>query len=134
MSVPHYHVVAAIIQYEERILCVQKGRMDRDYLSYKYEFPGGKVEEGETPEEALRREVMEELELDIMVGEAYLTVTHAYPDFTITLRSYLSEARNINTLMLTEHIDYQWLLPTQLTQLHWAAADLPIINELVKAR
>lgn len=133
MSVPHYHVVAAIICHDGRVLCVQKGWMKQDYLSYKYELPGGKIEDGEAPEEALRREVMEELGLDIDVGEAYLAVTHAYPDFTVTLRAYLSEAQLIDTLTLKEHIHFQWLYPTQLTQLHWTAADLPIINKLQKS-
>lgn len=132
MSIPHYHVVAAIIQHDGRILCVQKGWMKYEYLSYKYEFPGGKVENGEAPEDALRREVMEELRLNIEVGEAYLKVTHAYADFTVTLWSYLCTTQVIDTLTLTEHIHHQWLLATQLTQLHWTAADLPIIAELVK--
>lgn len=132
MSTPHYHVVAAIIRHEGRILCVQKGWMKQGYLSYKYELPGGKIEDGEKPQEALRREVMEELGLDIDVGEAYLEVTHAYPDFTVTLQTYLSEARIIDTLTLREHIHHQWLRPAQLTQLHWIEADLPVINELEK--
>src|SRR5690606_40168734 len=67
----HYHVVAAIIQHKGKILCTQKGPGKYDYISYKYEFPGGKVEVGETVQAALHREIKEEIRLDIAVGERY---------------------------------------------------------------
>jgi len=132
MPTIHYHVVAAIIQHGGKLLCVQKGRAKYAYLSYKYEFPGGKVEEGESPQDALRREVREELLLDIEVGDEFLVVEHEYPDFTITLRSYLSTALHVDAPKLTEHIRYTWKLPGQLTELDWAAADLPIVLRLAE--
>ncbi|SEL49567.1 (deoxy)nucleoside triphosphate pyrophosphohydrolase [Parapedobacter koreensis] len=132
MSIPHYHVVAAIILHEEHILCVQKGIAKYSYVSYKYEFPGGKVEADESHQTALRRELWEELSLDIHVGKLYHTVFHAYPHFHITLSSYLCSAISIATLRLTEHIDYRWLLPVALPRLDWAAADLPIVTKLAR--
>lgn len=131
MSIPHYQVVAAIIQHEGKILCVQKGAHKYPYISHKYEFPGGKVESGESQQTALQREVQEELRLDIHVGGLYHTVTHAYPDFGITLKAYLCTPTRVDTLQLIEHIHHQWLSPVALFQLDWAAADLPIVVKLI---
>lgn len=130
MAIPHYHVVAAIIWHEGRILCMQRGVSKYDYISYKYEFPGGKVESGESLEEALIREVREEIQLGILIGDKFHTLTHEYPDFGITLEVYRCSLTSIDTLTLTEHIYHQWLYPEELTQLDWAAADLPIVAKL----
>lgn len=131
---PHYAVVAAIIQCGGNILCVQKGPGKYPYLQYTYEFPGGKIEEGESPEAALRREVREELCLDIRVIDAYLAVEHDYPDFSITLQSYLSTVSDVRPLHLNEHVHALWLPPARLAELNWAAADLPIVRRLSDAR
>ena len=131
MAIPHYHVVAAIIQHEGKILCMQRGVSKYNYISYKYEFPGGKVESGESVEEALIREVKEEIQLVIHIGDKYHSLTHQYPDFSITLDVYHCSLSSNDTLALTEHIYYQWLYPAELTQLDWAAADLPIVAKLV---
>jgi len=130
MPVPHYHVVAAIIRHEGNILCVQKGVSKYAYISHRYEFPGGKVEPGESPQSALHREVQEEICLDIRIDEWYYTVTHEYPDFRITMEAYLCSAMRIQSLLLTEHIHHQWLPATKLAQLDWAAADWPIVIRL----
>ena len=130
MAIPHYHVVAAIIRHEGKILCMQRGVSKYDYISYKYEFPGGKVEPGESVEEALIREVTEEIQLGIHIGDKYHSLTHQYPDFSITLDVYCCSLPSNDTLTLTEHIYYQWLYPAELTQLDWAAADLPIVAKL----
>ena len=74
-------VVAAIIIYDNKILCVQRGESKLNYISKKYEFPGGKIELGETKEEAIKREILEELNLEIEVRDEYMTVNHQYPDF-----------------------------------------------------
>ncbi|MGK6350512.1 (deoxy)nucleoside triphosphate pyrophosphohydrolase [Parapedobacter sp. DT-150] len=133
MPIPHYQVVAAIIQHDGKILCVQKGVHKYPYISHKYEFPGGKVESGESHQAALQREIHEELHLDIHVGDPYHTVTHAYPDFSITLEAYLCVPMRPYTLQLIEHIHHQWLSPAALLQLDWAAADLPIVAKLTAA-
>ena len=72
-------VVAAIIQFENKFLCVQRGEGKYDYISLKYEFPGGKIEAGESQQQALKREIREELQYDIQLEQKFLTVEHQYP-------------------------------------------------------
>jgi 8-oxo-dGTP diphosphatase len=122
-------VVAAIIIKDDKILCVQRGDNKREYIAFKYEFPGGKVEEGETKEEALVREIKEELNVPISVVHEFLTVNHAYPDFNIVMHSFLCSCENPH-IQLTEHIDYKWLDKSNLASLDWAAADIPIVKKL----
>jgi 8-oxo-dGTP diphosphatase len=126
----HYTVSAAIIIENNKILCVQRNKGKYDYISYKYEFPGGKLEEGENEEDALRREISEELNLEIDVTEKFLVVTHEYLDFNLTMHSYLCKA-NTEQLDLKEHIDAKWLHKDELIELDWAAADLPIVSKLI---
>ncbi|MBL7914914.1 MAG: (deoxy)nucleoside triphosphate pyrophosphohydrolase [Bacteroidia bacterium] len=126
----HYEVVAAIIRSKDKILCVQRGKSKYDYISDKYEFPGGKMEAGETKEETIKREVLEELNMVIEIQEQFLTVIHHYPDFSITMHSFICSCENPN-LTLTEHIDFKWLLKDELSNLNWAAADLPIVEKLI---
>ena len=123
-------VVAAIIQFENKFLCVQRGEGKYDYISLKYEFPGGKIEPGESLNQALEREIKEELQYDICVKEKFLTVEHQYPDFQLKMHSYLCSAVHTN-LTLTEHINYRWLEINQLDELDWAAADIPIVEKLM---
>ena len=125
----HYEVVAAIIRYKDKILCVQRGQSKYDYISDKYEFPGGKMEAGETKEETIKREVLEELIMIIEVQQEFLTVTHHYPDFSITMHSFICSCEDPN-ITLTEHIDFKWLLKDELSSLDWAAADVPIVEKL----
>ncbi len=122
-------VVAAVIEFEGKILCVQKGTAKYDYLSYKYEFPGGKVEVGESLQQAIIREIAEELDMTISVRSHLMTVNHEYPDFTITMDTFMCNTTT-NKPSLTEHVDYHWLLREQLDTLEWAAADKPIVREL----
>jgi 8-oxo-dGTP diphosphatase len=126
----HYTVSAAIIVENKKILCVQRNKGKYDYISYKYEFPGGKLEEGENEEDALKREISEELNLEIDVAENFLVVTHEYLDFDLTMHSYLCKA-NTEKLVLKEHIDAKWLYKKELIELDWAAADLPIVSKLI---
>lgn len=124
-------VVAAIIQHNDKILCVQRGENKLPYISKKYEFPGGKIEPGESKEETIIREIKEELNMEISVIKEFITVNHEYPDFILTMHSYICSCET-TSLTLTEHIDYKWLSISEMDQLDWAAADIPIVNKLVK--
>ena len=124
-------VVAAVIKHENKILCVQRAPSKYDYISLKYEFPGGKVEQDETPEQAIIREIQEELYMEIVVDSHLITVDYDYPDFSISLNTFLCHSSD-KDLQLLEHVDYQWLTINELTTLDWAAADLPIVDELQK--
>ena len=123
-------VVAAIIFHNDKVLCVQRGENRYDYISGKFEFPGGKIEEGETRQDTIRREILEELNIDIAVGEEFLIVTHRYPDFMLTMHSFICRTDS-SELTLTEHIDYRWLERKDLAGLDWAAADIPIMEKLM---
>ena len=125
----HIEVVAAIIKNDNRILCVQRNENKLSYISKKYEFPGGKMEPNETKIETIVREIKEELAMDIIVNEEFLTVTHQYPDFLLTMHSFICTCKNTD-LILNEHIDYKWLEMNNLEHLDWAAADIPIVNKL----
>ena len=122
-------VVAAIIIDDHKILCVQRGLNKYAYISKKYEFPGGKIEPGETEVEALKRELKEELCMDVLVQTKFMTVVHEYPDFKLTMHSYICGVEN-NELTLTEHVDFKWLAKNELEKLDWAAADVPIVLKL----
>ncbi len=124
-------VVAGIITFEDTILCMERGKGKYDYVSFKYEFPGGKIEPGETPAQALHRELTEELKLDVNVQDKdfYMTIHHIYPDFKITMHTFLCPVKN-KKFTLTEHVDYKWLKRDELTKLDWAEADKPIVEKL----
>lgn len=125
-------VVAAVIQYQNRFLCLQRGLSKLDYISKKYEFPGGKIELGESLEEALKREIMEELSVQLDYLEFFTTVKYQYPDFHITMHSFLCPITDPSRIILTEHIDQKWLETNELRDLDWAAADIPIVQKLQK--
>jgi 8-oxo-dGTP diphosphatase len=124
------NVVAAVIEYEEHFLCVQRPSGKYAYTSQKYEFPGGKIEEGESDEEALKREIREELSMNILVKDKVMTVEHKYPDFFLTMHAYACTVKSRN-FVLHEHIASVWLVKDDLNQLDWAAADIPIVNKLM---
>jgi len=123
-------VVAAILINDNKILCVQRAESELPYISKKFEFPGGKIETGETQKEALQRELVEELDINVTVDDLYLTVNHQYPDFELTMHSFIVNIES-RKLTLNEHIDQKWLLKEELTALDWAAADLPIVHKLI---
>ncbi len=125
------NVVAAIIIKDDKILCVQKNKHKFDYVSYKYEFPGGKIEKNETKEVALKREIKEELDMDISTEKEFITVNHIYPDFEITMYCFICKSLSDN-FILKEHINFKWLSISDLNTLNWAAADIPVVNELMK--
>lgn len=123
-------VVAGVIFCKDMVLCVQRPKNKLTYISEKFEFPGGKIEEGETKEEALHRELLEELNLSTNIKSHFLTVVHEYPDFELTMYSFLCEVDS-KELILKEHIDQKWLKINELSILDWAGADIPIVDKLV---
>lgn len=123
-------VVAGVVFCKDQILCVQRPKNKLHYISEKFEFPGGKIEAGETKEEALHRELLEELNLSIKINSLFLTIVHQYPDFELTMHSFICEVES-KELTLNEHIAQKWLNINELTTLDWAAADIPIVNKLV---
>lgn len=126
----HIKVVAAVVKNENHYLCVQRNFNKYDYISYKYEFPGGKVELNESNEDALIREIQEELNLEIQIEKHIITVEHTYPDFRMSMYTYLCNSIN-RDLILNEHVDHKWLKQEELSSLDWAAADLPIVDFLL---
>ena len=125
----HIQVAAAVIIRDDKILCVQRGQHKLQYISHKWEFPGGKIEIGESPMEALQRELREELHADITEPSHLIIVEHEYPDFHITMHCFTCELKN-NDYQLTEHVNAVWLSSEELPTLDWAAADIPVVEAL----
>ena len=123
-------VVAAVITFNNKFLCVQRGESKFDYISKKFEFPGGKIEKGESKIDALKREIFEELNIDIEIISEFITVNHLYPDFGLIMHSYICSV-NTMTVKLNEHLDSKWLKLDELHVLDWAAADVPIVDALL---
>jgi len=125
----YIEVVAAIIHDAEgQILATQRGYGDwKDY----WEFPGGKIEPGESAEEALRREILEELETSIEIECFFHTVEWDYPKFHLTMHCYLCHIENGN-LLLKEHEAAKWLSKEELDSVMWLPADKSIIEQLKK--
>ena len=123
-------VVAAAIFRENRVLCVQRSKHTKEYKSLKWEFPGGKVEVGESREEALVREIREELSVDIEVSEFLMTVEHTYPDFHLTMHVFKCVLDH-GEITLNEHVAFKWLSIDELDQLDWAAADEIVLTYLI---
>ena len=95
-------------------------------LPHKWEFPGGKIDPGESPEECLRRELLEELGIHVHVGECLPASTHQYPTFGVTLYPFVCDIKS-GEIVLHEHSAVTWLSLDKLNTLDWAEADLPVI-------
>ena len=119
-------VVAAIILKGAKVFATQRGYGDfKDW----WEFPGGKMEAGETPEEALKREILEELSTDISVDEFLCTVEYDYPKFHLTMHCYLCSLLT-ETLHLNEHEAAKWLMINELDIVRWLPADFEVLDAL----
>ena len=121
------HVVAAVIVDGDRVFATQRGYGDwKDY----WEFPGGKIEPGETPETALHREILEELDTEIAVGDKITTIEYNYPEFHLTMECFLARVL-AGRLVLKEHEAAKLLKKNELNSVKWLPADQTII-ELLK--
>ena len=119
-------VVAAVIIKDGQLFATQRG-----YGNYKdwWEFPGGKIEPGETPQEALRREIREELATTVSVGELLDTIEYAYPEFHLSMQCYLCTIVS-GELTLLEHEAACWLGKDELQSVHWLPADIAIVEKI----
>ena len=126
----HYNVVCAVVlDSNQRVLCVRKGATRYPYTSFRWEFPGGKLEAGETRVDALKRELREELDMEVVVGELLETVEYDYPQFHLTMHCYLCQLAK-EKFVLKEHEAARWLGKNQLDEVAWLPADEGIVEKL----
>lgn len=124
------NVVGAILIENGKILCAQRG--EGKSLAYLWEFPGGKIETGETPQEALIRELQEELMIEVEVqSEKFEETSYQYDFGLVTLTTFICFLKK-GTPQLTEHIAVEWLALKELTTLEWAPADIPAVEKLME--
>ena len=124
----HIRVAAGLLFENGRLFAAKRGESPYPYLAHKYEFPGGKIEEGETGEEAVKRELKEELALDVKVGGLFGCTKFEYPDFVITL--FLYECEMLSAFQLKEHESFCWMSPSELDCLQWAPADADLLESI----
>jgi len=117
-------VACAVIEEDGKVLAAQ--RSETMNMPLKWEFPGGKLHKGESAEECLRRELMEELGIRVRIQRALPPVYHCYDDFAIELIPFVCSLEGGN-LLLNEHRAIAWISPPHLTELDWPAADIPVI-------
>ncbi len=126
----HIEVVAGVIECDGKILCMERDKGKYDYVSFKWEFPGGKIEVGESKEDALKRELREEMEMNVEIVGHFLDVYHEYPDFTMNMYAFKCVAKN-QDLKMNVHHDFKWLDKAELETLDWAPADIPIMKKIL---
>lgn len=120
------NVTCAIIVLKDKTLVVQRSETMK--LPLKWEFPGGKVDFGETEEECILREIKEELNINVEIVSRLTPSPHQYPNISIELIPFIAQFKN-GSINLTEHKKYVWLKKEELIDLDWAEADLPILKE-----
>jgi 8-oxo-dGTP diphosphatase len=123
------HVTCAIIEHNNKILICQ--RSERMKLPLKWEFPGGKIENGESKENCLKREIHEELGLEIEIEWVLTSVEHQYPEFSLRLYPFLCKWTG-GSLAIAEHVQAIWVNKSELQNYDWAEADVPVVNEIMQ--
>ncbi len=123
------HVVCAVIRKDDRIFATQRG-----YGEFKdgWEFPGGKIEAGETPQQALKREIKEELDTEIDVGELIDRIEYDYPDFHLSMQCFWAEVKS-GKLTLLEAEDARWLTAESIDTVDWLPADRELVKKIAAA-
>ena len=124
-------VVAAILIYEKSILAFKRGYSKDQNLSLKYEFPGGKVKKNESYIKAIKRELKEELNLEVKKLSLFYRNCFSYPNLTVNLRFYTSRVSDLN-FSLKEHTTYKALELKDIRSVEWLSADYPVINYIEK--
>ena len=119
-------VVAAVIREKDKIFATARGYGD---LKGGWEFPGGKIEDGETPQEALRREILEELDTEICVGELIDTIEYDYPTFHLSMDCFWCSILK-GSLILNEAEAARWLSKEELDSVPWLPADIHLIGKI----
>ena len=125
-----FRVVCAVIEHDGKVLCMKRTRNRYTYISEHWEFPGGKVEQGESDHEALLREIQEEMRWDIFVGKKIAEFDFEYPDFTTHLVAHDCRCDDTEGFKLLDHLDYRWLSREELGTLDWTAADRELLKWL----
>lgn len=120
------NVVGAVIVDNGKVLCAQRGP---GALEGMWEFPGGKIEQGEAPREALEREITEELQCTVKVGDEVASTTYDYPFGIVTLTTFYCDLID-GTPTLTEHSEVRWEQPADMHLLDWAPADIPAVERI----
>lgn len=123
-------VVGAVIIKDDKVLCGL--RSEKMALPLMWEFMGGKIEGKETPEEALTRELKEELNIDVVVGEMVADTVYDYPTIIVHLTTYYATIVNNSKIVPTEHEKVEWIDVAEIEKLNWAPADLPTVDVLLK--
>jgi 8-oxo-dGTP diphosphatase len=122
-------VAGVIINNNGEVLCTLRDQGKYDYVSFKWEFPGGKIEEGETNHQTLSRELREELDINVEIGDFFYQVEHDYPDFHLSMAVYVCKLIDTE-LKLNVHKGIKWLKPADIMSLDWAAADVPVAEKI----
>ncbi len=129
MDKRHCEVVAGVIKRDNKVFCCQRGNKGEN--AYKWEFPGGKIETGETREEALKREIREELNCEIRINNYITTINHEYETFSLTMHIYWCKLLDTEP-MLIEHNAFKWCDESELNNLDFAKADYKFLDLIKK--
>ena len=127
----HIEVVAGVIEHDGKILCMERDQGKYDYVSFKWEFPGGKIEDGETHQQALVRELREELQIEVEVLDFIKTIEGVYPEYKVILHCYEVKIVTGEPVLL-EHQASRWVAAEEIHNLMWLKSDLDILEDIKK--